>query len=173
MTRFIAFLALSLVFSCAPIRVNYDYETGTDFSKYKTYNMYPNMETGLSDLDTKRLLNAIDHYLQAKGLTLDEDPDFFVNITSDEYQADRGNTVGVGLGGTGRNVGGGISVGIPIGTSRIGREIFFDFIDAKQDFLFWQAISDSSLNPNATPEKRQAQITAIVSKVLSAYPPEN
>lgn len=166
-------LLVFLVSSCASIRVNYDYEKTTDFSKYKTYNYYRDIETGMNEFDTKRLLAAIDANLQSKGLTFSETPDFFINIQSSEYQNNQRNTVGVGLGGGGRNVGGGLSVGIPIGQSNINRRIIIDFIDENKGGLFWQAVSESSYNPKASPEKREATIKAIVEKVLIQYPPEN
>ncbi|MFC4721418.1 DUF4136 domain-containing protein [Geojedonia litorea] len=165
-------LVLLLFMSCAPIRVNYDYERGTDFSTYKTYNYYQDLNTGLSELDTNRLLDALDAGLQAKGFSLSETPDFFINIVSDEYQEAQRNSVGVGMGGTGRNVGGGISIGIPIGQSSINRQIIFDFVDENGKGLFWQAVSESSYNPNATPEQRETKLKAIVDKVLSGYPPK-
>lgn len=163
---------LLLIISCAPIRVNYDYEKTTDFTKYKTYNYYQDIETGMSELDTKRLLAAINTKLQAKGFSLSETPDFFINIKSSEFQESQRNTVGVGLGGSGRNVGGGLSIGIPIGQSRINRRLIIDFIDENGNGLFWQAVSESSFNPKASPEKREATLKAIVEKVLLQYPPQ-
>ncbi|RIA10539.1 uncharacterized protein DUF4136 [Flavobacteriaceae bacterium MAR_2010_72] len=165
-------LVILLFVSCAPVRVNYDYERGVDFSKYKTYNYYQDLNTGLSELDTNRLLDVLDAGLQAKGFTLSETPDFFVNIVSDEYQEAQRNSVGVGMGGTGRNVGGGISIGIPLGQGTMNRQIIFDFVDENGKGLFWQAVSESSYNPNATPEQREAKLKAIVNKVLSGYPPK-
>ena len=161
-----------LVVSCAPIRVNYDYEKTTDFNKYKTYNYYSDIKTGLNELDTKRLLSAIDVKLQSKGFTLSDTPDFFINIQSSEFQESQRNTVGVGLGGSGSNVGGGLSIGIPIGQSNINRQIIIDFIDENGNGLFWQAVSESSYNPKATPEKREAVLNAIVEKILLEYPPQ-
>ena len=161
-----------LIVSCAPIRVNYDYDKTTNFNTYKTYQYYANMETGLSELDTKRLLNAIDVKMEANGFTISETPDFFIDIKSAEYQAAQRQTVGVGVGGGGRNVGGGISIGLPIGQANINRQITIDFVDESKKQLFWQAISESSFNPKATPEKREARLMAIVEKVLAGYPPE-
>ena len=60
--------------SCNTIRVNYDYDKGTDFTNYSTYNYYPDMNTGLSELDTKRLLHAVNAEMQAKGIRFSEDP---------------------------------------------------------------------------------------------------
>ena len=76
------------------------------------------------------------------------------------------------MGGTSGNVGGGVSVGIPVGQGNVNREITIDFVNHGKKQLFWQAISESSFNPKATPEKREARLNAIVEKVMSSYPPE-
>ncbi|WP_339896255.1 DUF4136 domain-containing protein [uncultured Algibacter sp.] len=161
-----------LIVSCAPIRVNYDYDKTTNFNNYKTYQYYADMETGLSELDTKRLLNAIDAKMETKGFSISENPDFFIDIKSTEYQAPQRQSMGVGLGGGGRNVGGGISIGLPIGQANVNRQITIDFVDENKKQLFWQAISESRFNPKGTPEKRETRLIAIVEKVLSGYPSE-
>ena len=158
--------------SCALIRVNYDYEKGTNFTQYKTYNYYSDIDTGLSELDTKRLFDILDERLTAKGMTLSDTPDFYINIQSSEYQEAQRNAVGVGVGGSGRNVGGGISIGLPIGQANINRQIIIDFVDENKGGLFWQAVSESSFNQNATPENREERLNAIVSKILEGYPPK-
>lgn len=161
-----------LVVSCAPIRVNYDFEKNTNFTQYKTYNYYSDMNTGLSPLDTKRLLDALDKKMTEKGFVLAETPDFFIDIKSSEYQQVQRNNVGVGLGGGGGNMGGGISIGLPIGQANVNRQITIDFVDENKKQLFWQAVSESNFKPNATPEKREALLNAIVEKVLIQYPPK-
>lgn len=168
----IAFLAL-IITSCAPIYVNYDYEKGTDFSHYKTYNYYSDMNPGLSELDTKRLLDALDLKMKEKGFLLSDTPDFFIDIKSSAFQATQRETVGVGLGGGGGNVGGGISIGLPIGQANVNRQITIDFVDESKKQLFWQAVSESSFNPTLTPEKRELKLKALVEKVLTKYPPKD
>jgi len=161
-----------VVFSCAPIHVTYDYEKGTDFSKYKTYQYYADMETGLTAMDAKRLLDAFDLKMKEKGFSISETPDFLIDIKSHEFQTPQRSTVGVGLGGGGRNVGGGISIGLPIGQAEMNREIVVDFVDEKGKGLFWQSISESSFNTNATPETREARLNAIAAKILAKFPPK-
>ena len=165
-------LFVFVITSCAPIYVTQDFEKGTDFSKYKTYNYYSDIETGLRELDTKRLIYVLNNQLQLQGLSVSENPDFYINIKSKEYQAEQNSTVGVGVGGTGRNIGGGISVGVPVGAAKITREIIFDFIDESGIGLFWQSVSESSYNPNASPEKREANLQTLVEKVFKKYPPQ-
>ena len=168
----IHYLILVLLFSsCHVVRVHTDYEKETDFSNYTTYNYYDDMDTGLGELEEKRLTKVLDVAMQGKGLRLSEEPDFLIYIQSGFFQTPRNNTVGVGVGGTGRNVGGGVSVGIPIGQSNVQREIIFDFVDSQKEQLFWQATSKSSFNENATPLERETKLKEIVAKVLSKYPP--
>ncbi|APY10398.1 hypothetical protein BWZ22_03700 [Seonamhaeicola sp. S2-3] len=166
-------LIVLLFVGCAPIKVNYDFDRTTDFSKYKTYQYYGDMETGLSELDTKRLLDAIDTKMASLGLTISENPDFLIDIRSVEFQGAPRQTVGVGLGGGGRNMGGGVSIGIPVGGTNVNRQITVDFVDEKGKGLFWQAVSESSFNVNASPENREERLKAIVEKVLAGYPPKS
>jgi len=164
---------LLFVFACAPIHVNYDYDKQTNFTEYKTYNYYSDLETGLSELDTKRLLDILDVKMKTMGFSLSEAPSFFINIQSSTYENIQNSTVGVGVGGGDRNVGGGVSIGLPIGQAKINRQIVIDFVDENGKGLFWQAVSESAINPNASPKKREEQFTAIVDKVFSKYPPTN
>ena len=75
-------LLLLVITSCAPIYVVYDFEKGTDFSQYKTYNYYDGMQTGLSELDFKRLREALDIEMKDRGFILSNTPDFFIDIKS-------------------------------------------------------------------------------------------
>lgn len=161
------------IVSCAPIYVNYDYEKSTDFSKYKTYNYFSNMETGLSELDEKRFLKILSQTLESKGILRSETPDFLIDIKSNEYEENSRSTVGVGVGGSGRNVGGGISIGIPVGQSKVSRQIVIDFVDQSNNSLFWQANSESNFNPDASPEEREARFKSISDKILVKYPPKS
>ncbi|SMP18555.1 protein of unknown function [Muriicola jejuensis] len=160
-----------LLISCSSLRVDYDYDAATDFSSYQTYNYYPEMQTGLSELDTKRLLSSLDSVLLTKGFRASEEPDFLINIESREFRQPRNNSLGVGLGGGGRNMGGGVSIGLPIGRPEMEREILFDFIDSQRDALFWQAVCSGNLKENATPLEREKRMREIAVKVMSKYPP--
>lgn len=173
MKRLLFLITILCFFSCVSIRVNYDYEKGADFTKYKTYQYYGDMQTGLSELDTKRLLDAIDLNMKHKGLSISENPDFLIDIKSSEYKNPQTSNVGIGIGGTGRNVGGGVSVGLPIGQTNVNRQITIDFVDEKGNGLFWQAVSEYQYSPNASPENRTKQLNAVAEKVLAQYPPKS
>jgi len=160
---------LLFLVSCGATQVNYDYDKEIDFSNYTTYNYFSDINTGLSELDTKRLLHAMEITLKAKGLLFSEEPDFLINIQGNSYQSAKNNTVGIGVGG-GRNVNGGVSVGIPVGGAKLERKITFDFVDAKRDVLFWRANSISSYKENQTPEIREQKLQELVEKVFDKYP---
>lgn len=160
-----------IIFSCSSLRVNYDFEKTTDFTVYKTYNYYVDMQTGLNQLDTKRLVNAIDNQLNSKGIILSDNPDFLINIKSSEYQEAPSSSVGLGLGGGGGNVGGGVSIGLPVGSSTFNRQIIIDFVDENKNGLFWQAISESSFNLDSSPETKEEKLNEIATKIFSEYPP--
>jgi len=161
-----------LLASCSSVEVNYDYDKTVDFSSYSTYNYYSDMQSGLSQLDEKRLLNALDSTLKARGYRLAEEPELFINIISNEYRSAPNNNVGVGLGGGGRNVGGGISVGLPLGGPNMQRSIQIDLVDAQRDALVWQAVAESGLRENASPSVREDKLRAVVKKVFSKFPPK-
>lgn len=127
----------------------------------------------MSDLDTPRLLAAIEDVLREKGYQQSEDADLLLNIFSETYQeATPPSSVGVGLGGTGGNVGGGVSVGIPVSSSGLKQQIVFDLIDKGRDQLIWQAISTDSFRENMPPHKREERLRAIAYKVFSGFPPQ-
>jgi hypothetical protein len=172
MKRIVILLVAVLLYSCNAIKVNYDYDREADFSDYTTYNYYPDMNTGLSELDTKRLLDAVDAEMQAKGIQLTEEPDFFINLESNSIRQPKSSSVGVGLGGGGRTAGGGVSVGIPVGGSNVERQIRFDFVDSAKDELFWQAVSQSPFKENVSPEVRDENLRALAEKVFANYPPK-
>jgi hypothetical protein len=171
--RALKYLFLFLLISSCGTIVNYDYESSTDFSKYKTYDYFSDMQTGLSQLDNKRLMRAIDAKLVTMGLTRSNNPDFFIDIQSQDIMNRSNSNVGVGVGGSGRNVGGGVSVGIPLGGNQNTRQIVIDFVDKKQnEKLFWQAVSESTYRPNASPEKRESYFENLVAKIFEKYPPK-
>ncbi|TLP82205.1 DUF4136 domain-containing protein [Maribacter sp. ACAM166] len=170
--RFFLFsVILILLTSCGAAKVSYDYDNQTDFSSYTTYNYFDDMETGLSELDEKRLLDAMDASLSEKGFMFAEEPDVFINITSSVFRSQPGNNVGVGLGGGGGSLGGGVSIGIPVGSPKLRREIQLDFVDANKDLLIWQALSESSFREADAPREKEEKLQILVAEMFSKYPP--
>lgn len=172
MRIFLFSIVLVVLTSCGAARVNYDYDNQTDFTSYATYNYFGDMETGLSELDEKRLMDAMDATLGEKGYMFAEEPDVFINIKSSVFKSQQGNNVGVGLGGGNRGIGGGVSIGIPVGGPKMTRELQIDFVDANKDMLIWQAISESPFREGDTPAEKSEKLQEVVDKIFNKYPPE-
>ncbi len=171
MRKLFVLFSLILIYSCSLVKVYYDYEKSFDFELYKTYNYYSDLDTGLNELDHNRLLNKFDDIMKEKGFELSSSPDFYVSISSQEVEKVGNTGVGVAVGGTSGNVGGGVNIGVPVGP-RYARQMFFEFIDEDGIGLFWQAISESPLDEYATPNERRYEINKLVEKVLEGYPPQ-
>ncbi|OIQ28092.1 MAG: hypothetical protein BM564_10205 [Bacteroidetes bacterium MedPE-SWsnd-G2] len=167
----IPILFLCLV-SCKSVDVSSDYDRTTNFTAYKSYNYFSNIDSGLTELDEQRLIYAIDSILEQKSFVKSETPDFLINIQSQTFQSAERSSVSVGIGGGGGNVGGGVSVGIPVGEGQLDREVVFEFLDAKTQSLFWHAIGKQSIPNKTTPELREQIIKDVASEILSVYPPE-
>ena len=161
MKKIVSLLALSLILvSCGGVKVAYDYDEQADFSTLKTYNYIPDMQSGLSQLDLNRLMNATDAILQEQGYALSDNPDFLINVMSDRYEERANNNVGIGIGG-----------GIPIGGTKMRQQITMDVVDADKDVLIWQADAVGTLPTSTTPEQRIAFFTKVATKILEGFPP--
>ncbi|MDO1499771.1 DUF4136 domain-containing protein [Winogradskyella maritima] len=172
MKRYVIIIFSTVFLASCGVAVDYDYEKSTDFSNYKTYNYFTDMSSGLSELDEKRLIRTLDAQLRTMGLQKSDTPDFRIDLKSQEFTGPNRSTVGVGLGGGGRNVGGGISVGIPVGRQSATRELSIEFVDDSKNGMFWQVVSESQFNNRATPDQREAYFSKVVEKMMSKYPPK-
>lgn len=172
MKRSLIFLFLLILASCNTPQAVYDYDQQANFSQYQTYSIYPELLTGLSQLDEGRLINSVEKALQEEGLAPSNTPDLYMNIYSEEFRQQSDSRLGVGVGGTGRNVGVGVSGGIPLGGPETYLRLTFDLIDVKTDALVWQAVVESSFDLDASPEARQKRFDQIVQKAFAGYPPE-
>jgi len=161
-------LFLLTIVACSGPKVVYDYDTKKDFSKYTTYNYYPDLKTGLSNFDDKRLITSTDKVMTEKGFSKSDSPQLYINFLSEEYTTPSNNSIGIGIGNGPIQIGGGIPIGAP--NQRI--QLTVDFIDAETKELIWQAEADNTQNSRQTPENRTGFFNVMMSKVLDKYPPK-
>lgn len=161
-----------LIVGCGSNKIVYDYDNKADFSSYKTFNFYDDAGDGMNDLDVKRAQTIIENELVRKGFRKAESPDFLINFTSQKLELEDNNSVGVGIGG-GRNVGIGISGGITIGPKKIREEFTIEFVNAKNDQLFWQGTSVKKVKEKIKPEEREIYLKEVVKKTFEKYPPND
>jgi len=172
--KFIKILPLALLFmvgSCSSIRVTSDYNTSTDFSKYKTFAFYKKGidKAEISDLDKKRILKAIESELFAKGYTKSENPDVLVNIfTKSRQKVDVYNNSHFYMGWHPWYYG--PNFGMHISKYTEGT-LFIDLIDANKKKLAWQGIGSGALNSSYNVTKKEARIKEFVSEIMVKYPP--
>jgi hypothetical protein len=163
---------LLLLTACGTSVVVADYDKEVNFAQYTSYNYFPTIESGLNELDDKRIMYALDSLLQQRGFVKSETPQLYINFFAKEFLSNSRNTIGIGVGSGGGNVGVGVSGGIPIGGKVINQTLTIDFIDTSSDALVWQALAEGELKEKATPEQKEAYYVSVIEKVLKKYPPK-
>jgi hypothetical protein len=165
-------LTTLLLISCGAT-VTVDFDEVVDFTDFTTYQFYSDIDSGLNELDNKRIMKAIDSSLQRRGFTQTESCKFYINFYASEQISNSRNTIGIGVGSGGGNVGVGVSGGIPIGGRIINQQLTIDIIDAsKGEELAWQAVIEGELKENASPEQKEAYYIAVIDKALKRFPPK-
>lgn len=161
---------LFILMSCTASKVITDYDKGTNFSAFKTYNFYNDIGKGLNEFDKKRVTKSIGTELNKLGFTKDEEPDFLINIIVNYSEAQNNNSIGVGIGSGGRNGGFGISGGIPIGSKKLNEEFVIEFVNTKSNKLFWEGVLNSKVRENRTPDLKEIHFSKIIQQILEKYP---
>lgn len=170
-----AILFLFIATSCVSVRVTSDFDTKTDFSKFKTFAFYKKGidKVDLSDLDKRRILHAIESELLAKGMTKSEHPDVLVNIftkSREKIDVYDNSYYGwypwyYGYGFYGYSMYNDNVIKSTEGT------LFIDLIDAKKKELAWQGIGVGLLNFTANKDKKDVRIKEFVTEIMKKYPP--
>lgn len=170
--KFLPLLLLLIVSSCDTVKVYSDYDKSVDFTQYKTFAF---MKSGIdkveiSDLDKKRILNAIDRQMQSKGFTKSETPDLLVNIFTKSREEISVNQFNAGWGyGWGYGWNPYMYGGQTYVTSSTEGTLYIDLIDAKKKELVWQGEGSGTLSKDMN--EKDAIVNDIVTQILAQYPP--
>ncbi len=160
-------VTFSLFVSCATVNVHSDYDSKTDFTKFKTFAFYKKGidKTKISDIDKRRILRAIETDLLAKGMKLSKNPDVLVSIFakskkeidvySNNYWYPRYY---------------GANFGTHISKYTEGT-LFIDIISANDKKLLWQGVGKGSLNTSKNVIKKEERINEFVGEIMTKYPP--
>lgn len=172
--KFLPLFCLLILASCSSVRVATDFDKNADFNQYKTFAFFkPGIDkVEISDLDKRRILNAIDAELTAKGFTKSENPDMMINIFTKSRQQVDVNQFNAGWGygwgwGWSPWMWGGRSTSVSTSTEGT---LYIDLIDAKKKELIWQGEGVGVLTQNMN--KKEERIQEFVKKILAKYPPE-
>lgn len=159
-------LSAFLITSCNTVRVTSDFDRSADFNSYKTYNYHKKgiEKLELNDLDKRRIVNAIDAQMAAKGFTKTEaSPDLLINVLASSKEK---INIDNGYGG----YWGGPYWGSP---SRVYQytsgTIIIDIVDDKNNKLIWQAAGDG-LNVSDL-DRKADDIPEAIAEIMAKFPP--
>ncbi|MDQ7048496.1 MAG: DUF4136 domain-containing protein [Enterobacterales bacterium] len=175
--RFVYFIVLLALSGCriAPT-VILDYDTGFDFSQFKSYRWLENKDQDkVITLDERRNINAIESTLNRKGFTKakqSDDADFLLSI---QTVTDKKTNVDSFYRGWGY-----YSLGWPAyNTTTYIREyeigtLVLDVIDASKKEVVWRGTIASriGINKNLTPDQRASKALKYAEILLIRFPPK-
>jgi hypothetical protein len=174
-------LIVVILGGCAGLRVNQDYEPGTDFSAYRTFGWKSAVQPQAGDIRIDnplldgRMRKAVERALTGNGYReIDQaSADFLVeySLTIQPKIYSPSLSIGTGFGiGSGGSFGG-FSIGAPVGDSYEEGVLVIDFYDAKTGLLIWRGSGASDLNWQSGPAEKAEEINTLVDKVLAQFPP--
>ncbi len=164
--------------------VRYNFASGADFSKFKTYK-WVNIGEGsnqLNNLVDGQVKAVIDAELTKKGLTRTEadnadlDVGYQFALTQEKQFTSMSTDFGPGPGWGGgwyRGGMGGMGMSTTTGstsTIQIGN-LALDFYDMAEKKLVWRGVVSKTLDPKAKPDKRQKNVEKAMAKLLKNFPP--
>ncbi|MCF6350418.1 MAG: DUF4136 domain-containing protein [Flavobacteriaceae bacterium] len=162
MKKFKFLIYTSLVFillvSCVSVDVTSNYDSKTDFSKYKTFAFYKKGidKSKISDIDKKRILRAIESELIEKGMTKSSHPDILVSIfTKSQKYVDEYNNM----------------YWHDNYSEYVEGTLFIDLIASKNKTLLWQGVGKGMLNTSKKVKEKEARINEFVAEIMKVYPP--
>ncbi len=167
---------------CQDVRYNYD--KGTDFSKFKTYKWVLIKDAQMpNDIVDKQIKSTIDSQLLTKGLTaVDTDnADLFLAyqtaVGSEKQFTSFSTGMGPGWGygggwyGGGWYGGGGMTTTTGQTTTIYVGQLVLDMYNPAGKDLVWRGTVSKTLDPKAKPDKQQKNLNKAVAKLLKNYPP--
>ena len=175
-------LLMVLTLGCASsIDIKHDYDKSQDFSALKTYDWFPEpviipgdarTAQERSGLIAKRIKDAVDSELRAKGLKKDSrNPNFLIVKHLGFDQKINVTDYGYSYGGYGLYYGrawGGRNIDVYEYTEGT---LILDFIDTKTKQLIWRGCAIGTVDPDKTMEEREKRLNKAIAKILAKFPP--
>jgi hypothetical protein len=147
--------------------VAFDFDKTADFSRFKTYAWVPGTHA-MDELNHKRVIIAIEDQLMAKGLAKVDasmHPDVLV-----AYHAGFGNDVRITATASGYRWGG-IRSGSARAEQILTGALAVDIVEAATGSIVWRGVASRDVDVNASPERRDRNITKTAEKLFKHYPP--
>lgn len=164
--------------SCSSVKVSYDIDKSVDFTKYKTYNYSEDaLKLPVQELNRNRVINAVDRELASRGLSKSDNPDILIDlhVRAEQKTEATATTTGTGMyggyGGPWRyGYGGGFSTTTIDYDNYIEGTLFINVVDKAEDKIVWQGRGTKTVDEDASPEKRDANINNGIKSIFATYP---
>ena len=185
--RMAAALAASLaalagvLLACAGLDVSEDYEPGTDFSGYRTFDWFPGGRAASGDPEVdspfldRRVRDALVRELGSRGFIKVEDrtPDFFVtyHVSVQQKVSSSGISLGTGVGSWGSHGGVGVGVNTPSVRTYDEGTLVIDVLDAESKRLVWRGTGSQAVKSSPKPEETTAAVDRAVAAIVAQFPP--
>jgi hypothetical protein len=166
---------IGILISCSSISVNYDYDPGTDFSKYKTYRIYQKQIKGdalsRNQMVRKRVFISIEKVMGTKGYTKSESEEVdFVVVThagiKDRMQVTHWD--GYGWYRPGWGTYGGYT---DVSYYKEGN-LVVNILDTEKKELAWRGVATGTISqPQQDADKQQKKLDDVLATVLKNFPP--
>lgn len=170
-------LAFSAIFLFAMVYaygqdVHYNYDKGTNFSSYKTYQ-WVNLPNGAPDqLIDQAIKRAIDGQLAQKGLTrVEKDADLYIGYQTVVKEEKEVNLFGSGYRGLDW---GGMATGSVHGETssvQVGT-LVVQLYDPARKQLIWRGDATKTLDLKKDPDKNYNNLQKAMTKLFKNYPPK-
>ena len=148
-------------------QVSVDFDRSADFSRFKTFAWTAGTPVR-DDLNHKRIIRAVEEQLTIKGMAkVATDPDVMV-----AYHASFERDLQITGFGSGWFYGAGRSMSARAQEIVVGT-LVVDLMDASTRSIVWRGMTASDLNPAASAERRDRNMTRAVAKLFKNYPPES
>ena len=170
MTRVTVGFALMMVIANAVFAQNVktDYNKGTNFAAYKTFQWIKEPKT-TNPLIKQRVMDEINAALTARGLKLvTSDADLCIAAHAATNEERTLNTFYNGFGGGWRWGGGFGSATTTVNTYEVG-SLVVDIFDARTKDAVWRGTSSKTLSGN--PEKNAESLNKAIEKMFKNFPP--
>jgi hypothetical protein len=178
---FILFALALLMFSCSSVTVKTDYDREYDFSTFKTYRwasaqeMNPNDELARHPLVQKRVMDAVNRTLTAKGMQKVEGDDFDVVVVAHAGSKEKMQVTqtggGYGYGGGWYDPWWGAYGGQTQVSYYEEATLVIDIVSWEHKELAWRGMATGTVQEHKNAESMQKRIDNVVAKIFATYPP--
>lgn len=180
MRNLLIFLLTVGIASCSSVKVSYDIDKSVDFTTFKTYGYSEDAQKlPVQQLNRNRVFTAIDRELTSRGLSKSDNPDVLIDLhVRTEHKTEAtATTNGTGMYGGyyggyyGRfGYGGGFRTTTINYDEYIEGTLFIDVVDNAQGKIVWQGRGTKTIDEDASPEKRDANINNGIKAIFKTYP---